>query len=384
MRWHDYLVTPQAPLVFKSGRPFGAGVRDGANFPWPSSIAGLLRSEWMQTLAADGPSSSGDALRSTLLESRCSGPFLVKETAGVRQLMVPRPSDAVYLQPEYPKASNEAYRLSPQEPSDDCGSDLPEGLWPVGFSGQAPKGKPCRTAAFWTLDELLRWRGGEGPAFNAGLAENDLWCKSLRTQVAIDPQTYRAKDGALLQMEGIDLGFRCQDGRFSDVRYHFGARFSEVLPAGMVCLGGRRRMSWMEPETAGLFALPEKYREKLAKAMQNGLCLTLATPGLFDGGWKPGWLGDGKEGNEGTPPGCKLRLRLRGAAIERWQPLSGWDLWRKQPKPTRKMVPAGSVYWFEVLSGEAAELENLWLSSVCDQEQDRRDGFGIVLPGSWK
>ena len=79
-----------------------------------------------------------------------------------------------------------------------------------------------------------------------------------------------------------------------------------------------------------------------------------------------------------------MRLRLRAAAVERWQPHSGWDLARRQPRPTRKLVPAGATYWFDVLGAcDREALAALWLTSVCDKPQDRLDGFGLALPGPW-
>ena len=41
---NTYLIEPLAPLVFRSGKPFGSqSAADGANFPLPSSMAGMLR-----------------------------------------------------------------------------------------------------------------------------------------------------------------------------------------------------------------------------------------------------------------------------------------------------------------------------------------------------
>ena len=86
----------------------------------------------------------------------------------------------------------------------------------------------------------------------------------------------------------------------------------------------------------------------------------------------------------GSPPACEgLRLRLRAVAINRWQAHSGWDLVKRQPRAGRKLAPAGSVYWFDVLDLCPEALAALWLGSVCDDEQDRRDGFGMVLPHLW-
>ena len=47
------------------------------------------------------------------------------------------------------------------------------------------------------------------------------------------------------------------------------------------------------------------------------------------------------------------------------------------------MVPAGAVYWLSIEQAVAVDKLDLWLQSLCDQEQDRRDGFGLALPAPW-
>ena len=382
MTWHDYLITPQAPLVFKSGRPFAAGVRDGANFPWPSSVAGLLRTTLMQIEGWDLSGVSGAALLEKLLDTAAVGPFLIRETSGNMELMAPRPADVLFLLDSTPVAT--PFRLAPSILPENCGCDLPNGLRPVMLEKSAPKGKPQKAPAFWTLSEILDWRMGKTPkpSLKAAIA-TEILTKDFRTQVAINALTYAAKDGALLQMEGLDFGYSREGNGYGQIRYHVGARFSEQLQDGMVCFGGRRRMSWLENEAHSLYAMSPEYRQQLEKS-SGAISLTLLTPGLFDGGWKPGWLKDGADGNEGSPPGTTLRLRLVSAALERWQPISGWDLHLRQPKRFRKVVPAGSVYWFEVLEGTTDELLKLWFAAISDQAQDRRDGFGVAIPGPWK
>ncbi|MFO1429290.1 MAG: type III-B CRISPR module-associated Cmr3 family protein [Candidatus Competibacteraceae bacterium] len=70
----------------------------------------------------------------------------------------------------------------------------------------------------------------------------------------------------------------------------------------------------------------------------------------------------------------------------RWQPMSGWSLeqGRRGPKPLQRLVPAGSVYFFQVIAGDASQLADRWLQSVADEPQDQRDGFGLALWGIWK
>jgi hypothetical protein len=75
----------------------------------------------------------------------------------------------------------------------------------------------------------------------------------------------------------------------------------------------------------------------------------------FYRGWLPGWLSEKNNFLEGSPPGAsdKVRLRLISACVNRrWQPLSG-GVWnrkeaeKKEQNRMKRMVPAGSVYFFE-------------------------------------
>jgi CRISPR-associated protein Cmr3 len=110
--------------------------------------------------------------------------------------------------------------------------------------------------------------------------------------------------------------------------------------------------------------------------------MTLATPAVFGGGWKPGWLGDDLHGSPfvGGPS-----LRLVGVSIQRWRAVSGWSYKSGGPKPIRRAVPAGGVYFFESESMDNSTLaDHHWLRPVSDGEQERRDGFGLAVWGIWR
>src|SRR6185312_16953475 len=104
---------------------------------------------------------------------------------------------------------------------------------------------------------------------------------------------------------------------------------------------------------------------------------------IFRHGWRPDWLDartlTGKPFGEEGP-----MLKLVGVTNGRWQAVSGWSIQPHQatgkpgPKPIRRMVPAGSVYFFTVERGELADLANHWLMPVSDDVQERRDGFGLA------
>ncbi|MCI5151171.1 MAG: hypothetical protein D3916_17615, partial [Candidatus Electrothrix sp. MAN1_4] len=114
---------------------------------------------------------------------------------------------------------------------------------------------------------------------------------------------------------------------------------------------------------------------------------------------RPGWIEETSDGLIGSPPCCpKIKLQLKAFISLRWEAVSGWDLVRnpqnkgkdtaekKGPgaaRAVRRMVPAGAVYWFEVMAGHE-HLPELWLQPISDDEQDRNDGYGLALPGIWK
>jgi CRISPR-associated protein Cmr3 len=372
---YDHLIEPQAPLVFRSGRPFGAGSRDGANFPWPSSLAGLLRTQVMDDRGWRSPLTA--AQQQELHALGAHGPILAERLAeadGKRVTpMLPRPADAVLLDVE---GGDRAYhRLTPGTLPDDCGCDLPPELQPLLLAG-APKGKPQPGPAYWPLATLLAWRGGEA----VRPFTPDEPASETRSHVALDRATLAADPGRLFQTEGLDFSRRRKnDGRGFAVRdWVFLCRFASPLAARTVTFGGERRLSWLEPAPAAALDAPPEHVAAIAASRR--ITLTVVTPALFTGGWRPAWLDAAGE----VPGIAGLRLRLRAAAVERWQGISGWDLAAWHPKGARKAVAAGATYWFDVV-GEppAGWASRLWLAPISDQPQDRRDGFGLVVPGLW-
>lgn len=100
----------------------------------------------------------------------------------------------------------------------------------------------------------------------------------------------------------------------------------------------------------------------------------LATPAVFEQGWRPGWLKE--ETLSGTYEG--LNLKLLAAAVGRYQPIGGFDMVKRIPKPLQRMVPAGSVYYFRLDSGTPEDVLKVFhQKSISDFEEYCRQGFGI-------
>jgi CRISPR-associated protein Cmr3 len=369
-------LTPLAPLIVRSGRPFDdqAGA-DPARLPPPSTLAGCLRTAWARETGADfGPH---------LADITIAGPLLARLKDGGLHYLAPKPADALYLPSD---RGDRCVRLEPRAYRAGEGADLPEGLLPVQLTEDL-SGKSAQGPAWWDWEDLMAFRGGELP--DLALIKSDRWSPpegDRRTHVAIKPATQAADPGRLFQTEGLDL--ECGTPWLkhpSATSVCLVARCERPLRSGLVHLGGERRLSALEPLAETDWpAPPADWRQSIARA--GGLTLTLLTPGLFGAGYRPGWLGPDLTG---SPPGASdLRLQLLAAALGRWQPQSGWDLAAPTPggapRPSRKAVPAGATYWFRLLAlASPADLDALWLASLCDAEQDRRDGFGLALPAPW-
>jgi CRISPR-associated protein Cmr3 len=372
-----YQIEPMAPLVFRSGRPFGEGSRDGANFPWPSSLAGLLRTvamdeaDWLATKLSDEQ-------HHALMAMPAAGPILARRENSIITPLLPKPADALYLLKDEKIA---LFHLAPGAYPAGSGSDLPDDLAPVVLEAGAPKSKPQKGAEFWPLNTVLAWRRGEQVEYSDLPKETDKPLADTRSSVAINRKFFASATGKLFQIQGLDFSHARQaKGGFDAHDWLLLARFSKTLMTQGVTLGGERRLSWLTQTEADPLLLPAEHAAALAQS--KGVAITFATPALFAGGWKPGWLNAGLEGDVPGIPG--LRLRLKAAAIERWQGLSGWDLKTQKPKLARKAVAAGATYWFEIAGTPPAGWEeSLWLAPLSDHPQDRLDGFGLAIPGPW-
>ncbi len=370
------------PVVVRSGRPMvGKSDADPARFPPPSTIAGCLRTAWAR---AEGRPFEPELVQE-LVQRTVAGPLLLTRD---NRILVPKPADALYF-----GYGDEArcIRSEPYPFESGVDADLPEGLLPVGVTEDVQE-KPGPGPAWWDWEDLLSFRCGEAVE-HARLSANG-WSPppgDRRTHVSIEPGTRAARDGQLFQTEGLDLdvgparhdeslqerGHRPERGGLRLL-----ARFAEPLGETLVHLGGKRRLAALQPEVESIWPRPPKdWLERMREA--GGLSLTLLTPGIFSAGYRPKWIDATRP--SGCPPAAPgLRLELCAAAVERWQPHSGWDLAKSKARPTRRLAGAGATYWFRRRGDlDATAMDALWLASICDDEQDRRDGFGLALPAPW-
>ncbi len=387
-----YLIRPLSPLVFRSAKPFGS-LSDASDiiFPLPSSGAGLLRTQTLLQNHYELVPNSGGSLTVTeedqkkLLEIGHKGPFLVVlgESSNYT-IYVHKPANALYLK-NRESGKTELIRLTPQSTLNEemIGSDLPSGLLPVMMEKNI-KGKPQPGPMLWPLQQLLEWQNGKGITFEE-LSEKGIQSLpvDVRTHVAIDNRTHSGIEGQLFQSASYDLDATRRDvkeGGWKDSSYGFLLLSDTELQNNHVRFGGESRLSKMYAVAMhkDLMA-PQSLSVEIEQA--GGLQLTLLTPAIFSNGYLPAWLEE--ETLIGTLPHTSIKVRLKACAMDRWLPVSGWDLHQKRPKAMRKAVASGAIYWFEVLEGDLSSIERLYFSTISDQHQDQKDGFGVVLVAPW-
>ncbi len=367
----EYLLQPQAPLVFRSGKPFEPAIRDTPQFPSPAAWAGLMRTCLMDDRSLPPES----RLPASLLTVPAHGVLLVRQCGATSQLYIPKPADA-YLTPH----EDAFLRMTPQTLPPGYGSDLDPRLRPVMLDDTVKNAdKQRESALFWSIEDYVAWACGETVSCSAGAADLPLMKSRVesRVHVRIDRRRDAAEDGQIFRTEGLDCGHMRTATGFDAHRWCFVGRGPKGVAPQLVAFGGERRLSWLAPCEPSLMALPDALRPMLDDA--PGVAVTFATSAIFTHGWRPEWL---NEDLTGSPPGTsELHLRLVAVSLPRWQDISGWDLRHRRPKDTRRAVPAGATYWFEVIEGDASVL---WLQPLSDAEQDRRDGFGLALIRPWQ
>ena len=380
----DYLtITPRDPLIARDGRPFGASSGNrmrSLDWLYPSVLAGSLRT--LLGKRADKQFNTQDV--EALKKLTIAGPLPTRDG----QLFFPRPLDCVVREG---KGLRECFGARPVQMDEGC--DLPDGLQPLLLPEEAGDFKPAKIPAFWSRDKITQWllnpSGAGFPPIPEKGSVGDGFLnapeKDVRVHVKMDPGTGAgAKEDALFMTSGLDFSLK---GNAETVelaaRVAANGAFNLDKLDALHPLGGERRLArWKADGSGQLWACPDELTKALAGTRY--VRMVLATPAIFSTGWKPGWLNSGPHELEGTAPSSQIRLRLVSALVERWKPLSGWSLEKPfGPKPIRRLVPAGSVYFFEVAHGNTQSLENCWLEPVSDGEQDRRDGFGLALWGVW-
>lgn len=364
------LIIPRDPLIFRDGKPFTAVPGERAKsipFPFPATVAGAVRTR-------KGTNANGifdrTKIKSLLEDVSIRGPFLVELEADKKvQWYFPAPADALQM------SETEIHSLAPIE-FDNGTSDLESGLKLIGAKNSINEKPMQKPPLYWNWESLQAWL--LNPDVQLSLSEATRGPQSeTRTHVSIDKGSQTAESGALFQTSGFE--FLKKSKKLSEAtQFALAIETEETLDDGVDTLGGERRVVYWENSTTSLPKIDdvkddkENLKQKIEK--DKHCRLMLVTPAFFENGYLPEHL---KE---------TYNFEIVAVALPRYQTISGWDYEKVAPKATRRLVPAGSVYFIRFNDQDKIEkfINDTWLHSICKKDsQDHRDGFGIALLGTW-
>lgn len=167
--------------------------------------------------------------------------------------------------------------------------------------------------------------------------------------------------------------FKEDNGKKVSIVIDFNSNGLEIPVNDFVKLGGEGKVAYYE-------TIDKESCTKIASfEIINGnkhFKICLATPALFKQGWLPSWI------NKKTLEGefKNLKLKLLTAIVGKPILIGGFDMKNNEPKPMYKAVPAGSVYYFELINGSMKEVINTFhQKSISDLKGV--EGFGITYVG---
>lgn len=391
---NNWIIEPRDPLITRDGKPFSAtpGARASSlPFPYPSTTTGTVRTRAGSN--AEGVFDEG--LTKIVKGWAVCGPLLVEldDDGEISEWLVHAPADALLQLNEAGEVRRE--RLVPLA-LNGAQTDLDSRYHVVGMVKPNPLKPHSKAPRFWYWSNFEQWllqppaedhKGGQPMTAELGHSGP---APETRTHVKIDPASQAAEESFLFQTRGMEFTQVKEPARpFREAPRRLGlavaATPEAVIGEGVATLGGERRsVFWRESQKPLIPDCPTALPSQIATARHCRV--VLLTPAIFKDGWQPD-----EHSTHGLLAARKgVKPVLKAAALPRYQVISGWDYENRCPKPTRRMMPAGSVLFLELqdaVPDQPGEIEvwvkDVWRSCVSDAQQDCLDGFGLAALGVW-
>lgn len=348
---------PLDGLFFRDGRPFEPGGYARSGLPDPRTLTGALRT-WLLEQAGCGFDRLGAAMRAgrsfdealadgqpaearLVSDLSVRGPWIARQTRGISLAIEPLVTVPTTLIEEEGGALGRLDPLDPTERLPGWNVDVGLPLW------RRSRSPAKRATGFLSLRGLGTFLAGGVPESTEVEPEANLFARDHRTGIGIDPKAGSTQEGLIYGVALLAL--RANIGFYAEVDgpARLLARFSEQpipLPFG----GERRhcavrrapRVVWPEPTLAA-----------------GDRTLVMATTPAFR--------------DEGATP----IAHSVGSAVTGPLAISGWDLARGGPRPTRFAAAPGSVFFFDRASDTPTR-------SLCNAA-DAQLGYGCFVRGKW-
>lgn len=368
-------IVPFDTLFFRDGKPFSMGDDTWANGifpPLPSTIYGSMRSAYISYKGDLKKFCDGEMKQQIGTPIEKSGNFKIRGLYLQRgnDILFPMPLDLVRDKNE---DKNKVYRMKLDSTNGRdlffSNLDLSSFLFPNNIEN-------VEIVENGFIDVFLF-----KDYLNA--AENTFSYSYLQELVLIEPKigikrsndTHTAEEGHLYRVGMNRVAQINPDKTINEVSILVDFIGLDDFPAHCILkIGGEGKSA--VTKKINDFQIPQlslETKNKINKERRFKVYLT--TPAIFKNGWLPE---DIKTNFEWEKNG--LKLKLLSAAVGKPISIGGWDINAKQPKVMRKCVPAGSVYYFEILEGDADKIiqEFHYKNISCFGPEE---GFGLAFVG---
>lgn len=330
-------------FFFRNASPFDADLSQSASSmfpPLPTVYAGALR-------YAD---TSVDKSRTAVSRKLKIG-FNGLMADG--RILLPRPLDTMVL-------PSTKLKILPLAPAPVGSNPLP-----LILSGKAiTKEKEIEPKGGGYLDEAGIVQYLKGYNFNSVcLSLSDLIHRERHVGIQIDRYSGASQAGAWYSIEKV----RPVSQGNSRCSLVVEAEGVDVHTPGAIKLGGESRAASIRNLEQGCHFEPASSDKKYFK-------LYLATPAIFKQGWLPWWIDSASKEGVFAHKKRRIRVRLISAAIGRYVAVGGFAFEKRRPREMRYAVPAGSVYFFEIIEGEFQDAIRLFHQKCMS---DHREGLGF-------
>ncbi len=383
-------IEPIDVLLFRDGRPFSAGESHRARSvfpPTPNTIQGIIRSQVLAQRCGryqqyrdrclncpeEGECSISDEIGQPanlktnqpgdLGEMQLKGPLVAKYQHNQLETYFFLPRDIVQV-----KATAKLKLLQPLDKSLPGSNNAPSQLLPLWTANTVEN-----LDGYLTGQQLQQYLWGKCPE---AITEGDeLYQRESRLGIEINNAKKITEEGKLYQTEFI----RCkpQVGLYVEIEGIKQLSANPHTTEGLVAVGGENRVASYQQLSKRVDLL--QLKEALKKRLNQAFKLYLATPTVFKKGWLPGWIDITTL--KGEYKG--VEVKLKAAAIDKYQTIGGWDVAHNRPKPTYRAVPAGSVYYFTTNASPEEIINAFHWQNLADEAQDRQIGYGLSLVGTW-
>ena len=342
---------PLDVLFFRDGRPFDAATKVVSGLPTPQVLAGAVRTALLEKFGCDfaalrestrAGKSFAEGLRPDIrwiAGVKFRGPWLCRLPDAANTLDVFLPVPATLHTPK--KGTGGIRILKPLKEGELLGWTDDRGLRPLWLDGTAAT-DPAQ--GFLDSAGLTAFLAGKLPEEGSIRKSGDFHDHDTRTGIGIKPDELTTGDGEIYGIRFLSM--KCGFGFYADIDLpeEKAVVFDDIPFLAFGGEGKRVAVHTVEP-----FAFPEYKPEAGKKSF-----LLLTTPSVTVPNGQPYFPKD---------------VKCAAAAVNTPVAISGWDIAKGGPKPTRFASPVGSVYFLDTTDPVPEQIDEF--------------GYGCHLQGVW-